>query len=200
MSKLIALGGKLRAGKDAIGDYLEAEHGYVKMGMSDALNAALLELNPWIPIKNELGEALGRYKAYHDAVGYVEAKKNPEVRRLLQALGTEVGRDMISPNVWVDIAERTIRDHWDAGRSVVITAIRFPNEIEMVRGLGGKSVWVERPVEARMAGTEATSEEVSGHASENSVFPGDFDQSIVNDGTLEELYEAVEELILFDSK
>ena len=49
MSRLIGLGGKLRAGKDAVGDYLEEKHDFVKLGMSDALNDALLKLNPYIP-------------------------------------------------------------------------------------------------------------------------------------------------------
>ena len=56
MNRLIGLGGKLRAGKDAVGDYLEEKHDFVKLGMSDALNEALLTLNPWIPVPSGLGK------------------------------------------------------------------------------------------------------------------------------------------------
>ena len=219
MSRLIGLGGKLRAGKDAVGDYLEEKHDFVKLGMSDALNEALLKLNPWIP-KEPLGPVVGttvtsyeRYQTLHDAVGYVEAKKNPEVRRLLQVLGTEVGRDMIDPDVWVNIAEKKIREHWANGKSVVITAMRFPNEIEMLQRMGGFSVWVERPEAERLSngleneigrgtpdkvseGRTGSQEAIQSHASENSVSANEFEYVLVNDGTLDQLYRKVEKRLI----
>ena len=89
--RLIGLGGKLRAGKDAVADYLEEHHDFVKMGMSDALNDALLKLNPYIPTERIYADGewvvpagIHRYQDLYDEVGYVEAKKNPEVRRLLR--------------------------------------------------------------------------------------------------------------------
>lgn len=211
MSRLIGLGGKLRAGKDAVGDYLEEKHDFVKLGMSDALNEALLKLNPWIPTPG-LDYAI-RYQELHDMRGYVEAKKNPEVRRLLQVLGTEVGRDMIDPDVWVKIAEKKILEHWANGKSVVITAMRFPNEIEMLERLGGFSVWVERPDAERLSngleaeegrgtpdkvseGRTGSQEAIQSHASENSVSSSDFEYVLVNDGTLDQLYRKVEKRLI----
>lgn len=200
LAPLIGLGGKLRAGKDAVGDYLEESHGYTKLGMSDALNEALLALNPIIYVELENRElpeggylpglaitgsvTYIHYRDLHDAVGYVEAKKNPEVRRLLQMLGTEVGRNMIDPDVWVNIAVRKITELREAGVPVVITAVRFPNEVEMIRRLGGTTIWIERPTEAR---TDAQGDILT-HASETSVDAGMFDLTIENVGTLEDLY------------
>jgi hypothetical protein len=109
------------------------------------------------------------------------------VRRLLQVLGTEVGREMIDPNVWINIAQKRIHEHWTSNRKVVITAIRFPNELEMIRSLGGTSIWIERPTEQRGA-----IEELSGHASETSVSQELFDYTIVNDQDLENLYDLTE--------
>jgi hypothetical protein len=197
MSTLIGLGGKLRAGKDEVAKYLAEQHDYITMGMSDALNEALLALNPIILVHTPIephwnaGE-YARYRDLHDAVGYVEAKRNPEVRRLLQALGTEVGRNMIGQDVWVDIAERRIRAELDAGHNVVITAVRFPNELEMLERLGGMSVWIERADEAREA-----DESVSSHASETSVSAELFDCTIFNNRGIPELHEAVEGLLAF---
>ena len=197
MSTLIGLGGKLRAGKDEVANYLAEQHDYVTMGMSDALNDALLKLNPWIPLLEPLTLDNGatvtgtlRYGSLHSLVGYVEAKKNPEVRRLLQALGTEVGRDMIDPEVWVRIAQRRITELLESGHNVVITAVRFPNELEMIHRLGGTTVWIDRPDEARGA-----SQEQSSHASETSVSLGDFDHAIRNDGTLANLRTRTENLV-----
>lgn len=213
MSRLIGLGGALRAGKDAVGDHLVDKHGFQKLGMSDALNEALLVLNPWI-ISPHYARPL-RYQELHNLVGYVEAKKNPEVRRLLQVLGTEVGREMISEDVWADIAERKISRLLGSGQSVVITAMRFPNEIEMLDRLGGFSVWVERDAVSRFAGLESSSgvstpekgisdageapvkseSMITAHASENSVDKGMFEYFLSNNGSLEELYSKTDALL-----
>jgi hypothetical protein len=191
--ELIGLGGKLRAGKDAVADYLVENKNFVKLGMSDALNEALLKLNPWIPYTVEAHPDINRirYADLHEWEGYVEAKKNPEVRRLLQVLGTEVGRDMIDQNVWVNLAEKRIRQHWAEGKNVVITAMRFPNELEMVQRLSGTNVWVNRPSEAHSA-SEST---IHAHASENSVTQDDFELTIENTGTLEDLYNWTEAIL-----
>lgn len=195
---LIGLGGKLRAGKDAVGDYLEEHHGYVKLGMSDVLNAALQKVGPegpWIHLDFDVAYLglTGGFVRYTDllaTVGYVEAKKHIDVREYLQGLGTEVGRDMIDPDVWVNIMAKKIQDLLIRGENVVITAIRFPNELSMVNRLGGTSVWIERPDEAR-GGVEA----LAGHASETSVTGGMFSRVIQNDSDLETLYGRVEELL-----
>ena len=49
---------------------------------------------------------------------YTELKTNREVRRLLQVLGTDIGRDMIDPDLWVDIASRKIAAVYVGGNKV----------------------------------------------------------------------------------
>jgi hypothetical protein len=163
-------------------------------------------MGPWIELDVDItpemlkpGTILGnewqagrfvRYRQLLDAVGYVEAKRHRDVREYLQGLGTEVGRDMIDPEVWVTIAERTIRGLLESGHNVVITAVRFPNELEMITRLGGTSIWIERASEARGA-----AEELSGHASETSVSQEQFDWGIDNNRTLPELYDTVESVL-----
>lgn len=184
---LIGLGGRLASGKDEIADELVRNHGYVKVGMSDVLHQAMLALDPIVsPSSSTSGLVqVRRYSEWVDAVGYVEAKKNPEVRRLLQNLGTEVGRKMLGSNIWVTTMKARLQGLRAEGKDVVITGIRYPNEVTMVERLRGKLVWVDRP------GYEAA----GGHASENSVSGSDFHQTIVNDGSLEDLYEKAGDLL-----
>lgn len=177
LPRLIGLGGKLGSGKDEVADELCRAHGYVKIGMSDILNHALLALDPWVEYYRE--DEPERYSEYIKRHGYVEAKKNSEVRRLLQVLGTEVGRNMLGENIWVDATEARIYDFWARDKGVIVTGIRYPNELEMINALGGLSAWVSRP------GHEAT----GSHASETSVNPEHFGQIILNDGSLEDLYD-----------
>lgn len=198
---VIGLGGYLQHGKDTVADYLVEKHGFVKIGMSDPLADALYALDPLISTgdaPSDVQDALAmklvvwgttvRYQAIVDTIGYVEAKRIPEVRRLLQVLGTEVGRDMIDPNVWVNMAEAQIERYEAEGRNVVLTGVRFPNELEMI-AVHGSTVWVLRPA--------LLEQQTSSHASENGVQPSDFDYTLYNGGTLEDLHELTEQFIRY---
>lgn len=189
---LIGLGGRLRSGKDVVADRLVAEHGFVKLGMSDALHEAMLAINPIVdPGDSARGGMPVTYSELVAKVGYVEAKTEPEVRRLLQNLGTDVGRNMIGEDVWVQIMARKIDDHRGAGHPVVVTGLRFPNEVRMVEELNGHAVWIERPgLHAPTAGTAA-------HASENSVSAEHFKNIIRNTGTLADLEERADSYARF---
>lgn len=178
---LIGLGGRLASGKDEVADELVRNHGYVKVGMSDVLHQAMLALDPIVsPSSSTSGLVqVRRYSEWVDAVGYVEAKKNYEVRRLLQNLGTEVGRNMLGRDVWVNAMENQLELLREQGKDVILTGVRYPNEVEMVAALGGRLIWVDRP------GFEGSGT----HASENSVSAEDFAETLDNDGSLEDLYE-----------
>ena len=163
----------LTSGKDVFADALVERLGFVKMGMSDPLANALYALNPIISVDTGV-----RWRGCIDTIGYTKAKEIPEVRRLLQVMGTEVGRKMIDTEVWVNIARRNIEMLTEAGVSVVLTGVRYQNELSMVTGLpNSTSVWIERP------GLGST----GGHASENSVNSEDFDMRIMNNDTIEAL-------------
>lgn len=200
-TSVIGLGGYLRSGKDTVADYLVAKHGYTKMGMSDALLDVYLTLDPIVPATSEHGAEIAtrthtslppyvHAKELFDAVeqDYTEFKTNSEVRRSLQVLGTEIGRNMIDPNLWVNIMSRKIAAALERGEKVAVTGIRFPNELDLIaHQWKGATAWVHR------GPTEGTRPTV--HASENSVSVTDFNYLLVNNGTLEDLYGLVEELI-----
>lgn len=190
---LIGLGGLPGAGKDVVADYLVERHGYVKIGMSDALANALYTLNPMVPDTRILPGRTRpapvqcvRYRDYVDGVGYVRAKENPEVRRLLQVLGTDVGRDLISKNVWVDMTARVIDEYAVSGKNVVVTGIRFENEVIMLDPDEPDVVtwWIERP------GVEPTA-----HSSDAGVDKYSFQQVLTNATTKEALYSKVEQAL-----
>jgi hypothetical protein len=59
-------------------------------------------------------------------------------RHLMQTLGTEWGRNLIGEDVWVEAVRNQILTS-DAD-TIIIDDLRFQNEAEMVRALGGE-VW-----------------------------------------------------------
>jgi hypothetical protein len=202
---LLGIGGLKRHGKDTFADFLVEDHGYTKTFMSEPLTAAVSLIGPrgpWVRLDfpeagaGDAGEFI-RYADLVEAVGYTQAKEHRDAREYLQGLGTEVGRNMIGESTWTDIAEEKIREARAAGHPVVITGIRYENEIELVRRLGGYTVWVERsalpaPVahpltDAIDAALEPVEDTTATHTSETSLLAEDFDIFIDNDSTLEAL-------------
>lgn len=186
---LIGVGGYLTAGKDVLADHLAAEHGFTKIGMSDPLNKALYTLNPIIQVRKFYFE---RYQVIHDKLGYTEAKTIPEVRRLLQALGTDVGRKQLNDDLWKNVAEKNIHELMAQGKSVVITGMRYRNELTMIRENGGTLVWVDRP------GVEAPE---NAHDSERGLAPKDFEEILHNGGTIADFHAVIDDwLSIRDSR
>jgi hypothetical protein len=209
---LIGLGGYAGSGKDTVADHLVNHHKYMKTFMSEPLDQGLKAINPLIPLGRNwwigglnlldreailrarrrttelLEEDLtARYSILRDELSYDSCKKNAEVRRLLQAFGTDFGRDMVNKNIWVNICEDKL-DHWlDEGFDCCFTGVRYRNELLMVmRQHGhGYTVWVERPDIGP----------VNSHSSDNSLHAKDFDFVLLNDGNIRQLYERVDILV-----
>ena len=120
----------------------------------------------------------------------VEASKgHPSVRKLLQLVGTELGRQLVGyEDVWVDklIAASEFLDN------VVVDDCRFPNEAEALRKNGFVLVRVTRPEKDRIAAVKErypdNFEEILSHPSETSL--DDFEADITMWArTLDELHE-----------
>jgi hypothetical protein len=105
-------------------------------------------------------------------------------RKILQLLGTEAGREIIHPNIWVNslFADYTTDSNW------IITDVRFPNEAQAIKDRGGIIIRIERPGGESHCG--------GAHASETALDDYDFDIVINNDGTIEELIDKVKQLNL----
>jgi len=97
-------------------------------------------------------------------------------RKLLQFVGTEIGRELCGKDFWINKLPVTTKD-------MVVTDIRFQSEVDKVRELGGIILTVERP------GLESTDP----HSSEQLPNIGDF--TMYNDGTLDDLKTKVEDFL-----
>lgn|SRR5690606_11304893 len=186
---LIGIGGKAGAGKSTVAEYLLAKHAFKIYAFADPLKEMLLALNP---LKDRDGV---RVADLVHGYSWDYAKKYPEVRRLLQRLGTEAGREILGEHVWVQhLARRIIEDGnepWqdDAGyvaADVVVPDVRFQNEKEWIKVNEGYLIYVNSPL---------TDDRAAGHASETSFTAEDADIVINNNGTHEDLYEKIDYLM-----
>lgn len=174
MTKVIGITGPAGAGKDTVGMILSEYHGFHLFAFADPLYDALIAM---LQIDEE------RFRAR-------ETKEQPipglgvSPRVLLQTLGTEWGRNLIHPNWWVKIARQRIMQRIQSGYDVVITDVRFQNEVDLVRELGGELI--------RLARHDVP--EVAPHVSENPDIWHQADHLIVNDGSIDELQRYIEAL------
>lgn len=135
---IIGLTGYAQHGKDTTGEYLVQQYGFKRYAFADQLKELALYINPYVDGKY----TLRLWQLVQDA-GWENAKKEPEVRRFLQELGTGV-REILGEDAWVDALVKKIRDDglWDRqgpkhDAKIVITDVRFPNEARLIRDRGG---------------------------------------------------------------
>lgn len=171
LPRLIGLAGYAQSGKDTVASRLP---GAVRIALADPIRSALLALNPLLPGPVRLVEALESVSGDWEAL-----KRNPairdEFRRLMQAMGTEVGRNQIAERLWLDKATEQLKKV--APAPVVITDIRFTNEAQWLQQMGGYLIEVSRPGIGP----------ANGHVSENPIPRHLIHAHIINDGTLEDL-------------
>lgn len=149
---LVGLSGFAGAGKDEVAKTLVA-NGWERVAFADPLKDIATAIG-WSGEKDETG------------------------RKLLQNLGVAV-REHLNSDAWVLAGEERIEA---SDGPCVVTDVRFPNELSMIRRRGGQIVRIERP------GTGA----VNGHVSEHLVQATDCDAVLLNDGSLEDLQLKVE--------
>lgn len=130
LPNIVALSGFMGAGKTEAGKVLIAEFGYERVRFAGPLKAML--------------RALGLNSEQVDG----DQKEVPSEllcgltpRHAMQTLGTEWGRGCMHSNLWVEAWKAAVNDK----KRVVVDDIRFPNEAEAVKSLGGVIWRVERP-------------------------------------------------------
>lgn len=175
---LIGLAGYARTGKDTVGRYLCEEHDFIRVAFADALRDLALGVDPIIgAYADDTPMRLGEVVSVH---GWEAAKDGwPEIRRLLQRLGTEGGRAVLGDDVWVNAAMAQVN-----GRTV-FTDVRFPNEAEAIMNAGGQVWEIVRPGVGP----------VSDHPSETALDGFPFSLTILNNGTYDDLRWSVNEAV-----
>ena len=184
--RLLGLSGYARSGKDAAAEALKY-YGVERRAFADKLREFLYRLNPVVETGHErlydfdkrhirLTEVIDE----HGWDGYKQTHWGDEIRQLLQRLGTECGRQVISDDIWVNLALKGM----ESTKDYVITDVRFPNEAQAIVDFGGEIWRIRRP------GVTA----VNAHPSETSLDYWAFDKYIDNKGTLEEFQTKIRDL------
>lgn len=137
---IVGITGLAGSGKDTVADILVQECGFVKLAFADPLKMVCQSLFGW-----------DRDRLW----GPSERRNAPDpnwdgltCRRALQTLGTDWGRAM-HPDLWVRKGIQHAKDRLAYTSppclGVVITDMRFANEVAAIKAAGGKTVRVVRP-------------------------------------------------------
>jgi len=204
---IIGVCGFIGSGKDTIADYLVGFHGYRRDSFAGTLKDAVAAVFGW---DRELLEGrTPEARAWREQVDAWWAKRlnmpNLTPRWVLQYWGTEVCRRAFHDDIWIAALEARLSRRSD---NTVISDVRFPNEIASIRNAGGRIVWVRRGnlpewYDLALDSNRGTFNHMKTaypdvHVSETAWVGTDFDIEIDNNGSIEELYTAVKNLVLLD--
>lgn len=160
------------SGKSTIAQILKNKHGYECVSFAGPLKQMCLAFFE--------GMGYSKEQACHLIYNkdYVLPGLNITVRKIMQTIGTDWGREIIDNDVWVKIWQMRISQF----ALVSVDDVRFENEARAVKDMGGQLWKVIRP------GVQNTDT----HKSEGRLDQWDeFDRIVVNDGSMEQLEEQV---------
>jgi hypothetical protein len=207
---LISITGFIGSGKDTIADYLVAAHGFKRESFAGTLKDAVAQVFGWDRELLEGKTAEGRMWRERVDTWWANRLNIPNLtpRWVLQQWGTEVCRQGFHNDIWIASLENKLRK---TKEDIVISDCRFPNEIKMIQNVGGITVRVKRGDEPGWyqealdvnAGMKRIGwaigkdklEKAGIHPSEYAWIGTDFDIVIENNGSIEELYGEIENLI-----
>jgi len=164
---LIGLSGYAQSGKDTVAGILVRDYGYTRIAFANKIKELSYEFS-------------AHTRMIVDSQGWEPAKQNPAIREQLQNLGM-AARKVFGEDFWV---QRTLWPVLEKDK-IVVTDVRFPNEMQAIWAQNGIIWRVERE------GIGPVNDHVSEHATKD-IGP---DSYIFNNGTLEDLEKTVHNMM-----
>jgi hypothetical protein len=203
---IIGFVGFIGSGKDTAADYLVNFHEFRRDSFANTLKDAVAAVFGWDRTMLEGRTKMAREWREQVDPWWAERLKMPNLtpRWILQYWGTEVCRKAFHDDIWIASLESKLRNSKD---NIVISDVRFPNEIKAIHNAGGKVIRIKRGPEPEWYDDAANAnagdrymgwaigkkrlETLKIHASETAWVGGDIDVTITNDGSIDELFLAI---------
>jgi hypothetical protein len=210
MAKVVGFCGFISAGKDTAADYLCNYHGFRRDSFANSLKDAVACVFGWdrILLEGRTKEAR-EWREQADLWWSDRLGKSITPRAILQYWGTEVCRHGFHDDIWIASLENKMRKTTD---NIVISDVRFPNEIAAIHNVGGIVVrikrgdepeWYDAAVSCNL-GPDGNStwslsklklETLNVHASETSWVGGSIDHVVHNDSTIDHLFSQLGSIV-----
>jgi hypothetical protein len=206
---IIGFVGLIGSGKDTAADYLVNFHGFRRDSFAGTLKDAVSVVFGWDRTLLEGRTKESReWREKQDDWWTTRLGVRITPRQVLQNWGTEVARKSFHDDIWIASLENKLRNTND---NIVISDVRFPNEIKAIHNTGGRVIRVKRGEEPEWfesalsynlgergnmswAISRAKLDKMKIHASEYSWVGGNIDGVITNDSTIDDLYNQIKNL------
>ena len=208
---IVGFVGFIGSGKDTAADYLVNFHGFRRDSFANTLKDAVAHVFGWDRTMLEGRTKSSReWREQRDEWWSERLGREITPRLMLQLWGTEVCRQGFHDDIWIASLENKMRKTTD---DIVISDVRFPNEIKAIHNAGGIVVrvargadpeWYDAAVSANKGPNGNASwslsklklEQLKIHASETSWVGGAIDFTISNNGTIDDLFDQIKNLVL----
>jgi hypothetical protein len=210
MAKVVGFCGFISAGKDTAADYLCNYYGFRRDSFANSLKDAVACVFGWDRTLLEGRTTQAReWREQIDPWWSDRLGKSITPRWVLQYWGTDVCRHSFHDDIWIASLENKMRKTTD---NIVISDVRFPNEIAAIHDVGGIVVRIKRGIEPEWydtavsynrgpdnntawASSRTKLEQYGVHASETSWVGGKIDHVIENNGTVDQLFSQIKSII-----
>jgi len=195
---IIGICGLIGSGKGTVADVL-VDQGFTKVSFADKLKDGVSTIFGWdrAMLEGDTDESR-QWREQRDDFWSAETEMEVTPRLVLQLFGTDCLRNGFHDGVWVSLLKKHMLDN---PGNYVIPDVRFRNEQNMIRELGGKIWRVQRgdiPEWYGCAMLDNTTgsdlmEEYDVHPSEYKWIDmnNKFDVTLYNEGTIEDLRQLV---------
>lgn len=201
---IIGFVGFIGSGKDTAADYLVNFHGFRRDSFANTLKDAVSAVFGWdrTLLEGRTKEA----REWRERVDFWWSNRlgrQITPRWILQYWGTEVCRQGFHDDIWIASLENKMRKTKD---NIVISDVRFPNEIKAIHSAGGIVVrvkrgpdpeWYDLAIQANQ-GVNVAIQELKMkkiHASETAWVGRDIDIEVDNNGSIDDLFEQIKNLV-----
>ncbi|MEE9481879.1 hypothetical protein [Methylobacterium ajmalii] len=196
MVRMIGLSGFAGSGKTAAAIYIESMFGYQRRHIAEPFRAMLAVL---LRANGVPADMIGRYLTGDLKDGVIIPEIGCTSRHLQITMGNDWGRGCVHPDLWVNTLDAMTEDE----DKVQNDSVRYPNEEALVHRRGGFTILIERPGTGPAAFKWGRFGRIlhswfgcmwGVHDSER-VDRLNPDVRIVNDGTLQDLYDQLDEVM-----
>lgn len=129
---IIGLVGKKGSGKDTVADYLVSKRKFTKKAFADPLKKVIQQL--FLVNPEQLSDPVKKEEC--------DSRWNLSPRQMMQMVGTNMVRDQLGTDFWIQHMEFSYSDDSD----VVISDVRFQNEADWVEKKGGILIRIQNPI------------------------------------------------------
>ena len=179
--KLIGLSGRAGSGKDTVANYMVNNYNYTKLSFGNVLKDVVSCIFGWPRhlLEGDTKESR-EFREKEDKWWSTHLKIKITPRIALQKIGTDVFRMHFHPDIWLLILKKQITKY----DKIVVTDIRFLNEYNMIKNMGGTIIKISRNEQIKDT-----------HLSENILDNIQFKYEIDNNGTIKELHQKINNLL-----